>query len=396
MLKGKTVLLGVSGSIAAYKSAALASMLTKMQADVHVIMTKNAAQFITPLTFEAITKNKCLLDTFDRNFEYTIGHVALGEKADIMLIAPASADVIAKAAAGICDDMLTTTILACRGPVVFVPAMNTAMYEKAVTQENLRKLQKNGMDVMEPVCGRLACGSIGMGKMPEPEEIAEYAAMLIERPKILQNSRILVSAGPTQEKIDPVRFISNHSSGKMGFALCKEALAAGAKVTLISGPTNLVFPRKAKGICVTTAEEMAEAVQREAKEAQIVIMAAAVADYTPQNPAEEKIKKKEKSGVLQLERTKDILKELGHNKNPEQFLCGLSMETENMLENTRKKLLSKNLDMMVANNLKTEGAGFQKDTNQVTIMTRDQTEELPLLSKEETAWRILEAIKKRM
>ena len=391
-LEGKTVVLGVSGSIAAYKSACLASALVKQKADVHVIMTKNALNFIHPTTFETLTGNKCLVDTFDRNFEFQVEHVSLAEKADLMMIAPATANVIAKLANGLADDMLTTTALACEAPIVLAPAMNTHMYNKPVTQINLSKCATLGMQVLTPAEGRLACGTCGIGKMPEPEDLLNVILYMIEREKILAGKKVLVTAGPTKEAIDPVRFISNHSTGKMGYAVASQAAKMGAEVTLISGPVELKAPVGVEVIDVVSAADMYEAVTSRFEESDIVIKAAAVADFTPKSVAEDKIKKTgAEDASIELTSTKDILKILGEKKS-HQFLCGFSMETKDLEENSRKKLTKKNLDMIVANNVKEEGAGFQTDTNVVTIITMDKEEHLPLLSKEDVAFEILKRI----
>ncbi|MBQ1901049.1 MAG: bifunctional phosphopantothenoylcysteine decarboxylase/phosphopantothenate--cysteine ligase CoaBC [Lachnospiraceae bacterium] len=401
MLRNKTVVLGITGSIAAYKIANLASMLVKQHADVHVIMTKNATNFIHPITFETLTGNKCLVETFDRNFSFEVEHVSLGEKADVMLIAPASANVIAKLAHGLADDMLTTTALAMTAPILVSPAMNTHMYEKKITQENIVKIRDLGMRVIEPANGYLACGTTGVGKMPEPEVLLDAIYQEILRPKDLVGKRILITAGPTQEAIDPVRYITNHSTGKMGYALARQARYMGADVTLVSGPTNLTPPEGVEYIPVISAKQMYDAVMEKQMQSDAIIMSAAVADYRPVSIAEEKIKKTEGNAGIPLERTDDILGSLGQDKNA--FLCGFSMETENMLENSKKKLLKKNLDMIVANNLKTKGAGFGVDTNVVTIISDSPgnddgviSEELPLLSKEDVAYEILDRIAKKL
>lgn len=401
MLRNKTVVLGITGSIAAYKIANLASMLVKQHADVHVIMTKNATNFIHPITFETLTGNKCLVETFDRNFSFEVEHVSLGEKADVMLIAPASANVIAKLANGLADDMLTTTALAMTAPILVSPAMNTHMYEKKITQENIVKIRDLGMRVIEPANGYLACGTTGVGKMPEPEVLLDAIYQEILRPKDLVGKRILITAGPTQEAIDPVRYITNHSTGKMGYALARQARYMGADVTLVSGPTNLTPPEGVEYIPVISAKQMYDAVMEKQMQSDAIIMSAAVADYRPVSIAEEKIKKTEGNAGIPLERTDDILGSLGQDKNA--FLCGFSMETENMLENSKKKLLKKNLDMIVANNLKTKGAGFGVDTNVVTIISDSPgnddgviSEELPLLSKEDVAYEILDRIAKKL
>ncbi|MBQ6058032.1 MAG: bifunctional phosphopantothenoylcysteine decarboxylase/phosphopantothenate--cysteine ligase CoaBC [Treponema sp.] len=391
MLKGKTVVLGVTGSIAAYKAASLASLLVKNHADVHVIMTKNALNFINPITFETLTKNKCLVDTFDRNFEFKVEHVSLAKAADIFVIAPATANVIAKAVHGIADDMLTTTFLAAKCPKLICPAMNTAMYENPVTQDNIRLCKKYGYKLVEPVEGLLACGDVGRGKMSEPEEIFEHICLEICRKKDLKGKKILVTAGPTQEAIDPVRYVTNHSTGKMGYAVAKVAAQRGADVTLVSGPVQLKKPAGVKLVNIKSAKEMFDAVKAEFDGCDIIIKAAAVADYRPKNVSGEKIKKTDSSLALEMEKTDDILKYLGQNKK-KQFLCGFSMETENMVENSRAKLDKKNLDMIVANNLKVSGAGFGTDTNIVTIITKDKEVELPKMSKEEVADELLTLI----
>lgn len=391
LLKGKHIVLGVSGSIAAYKIATLASMLVKKQADVTVIMTPNATHFINPITFETLTGNKCLVDTFDRNFKYSVEHVALAKLADVFLVAPASADVIAKAAGGIADDMLTTTLLACRCPKVFAPAMNTAMYENPIVQDNIKKLKDYGMEVIDPASGYLACGDVGAGKMPEPEILFE-AIIRALTPKDMAGKKLLVTAGPTQEKLDPVRYISNHSTGKMGYAIARQAMLRGAQVTLVSGKTDLQPPAGVRFVPVVSAADMAQAVKEAAFEQDIIIKAAAVADYRPAAVAQEKMKKKDGELSVALERTEDILGWLGAHRREGQFLCGFSMETEHLLENSRAKLEKKRIDMIVANNLRQEGAGFGTDTNVVTILTKDDAVELPLLSKEEVADRLLDCI----
>lgn len=395
MLKGKTVVLGVTGSIAAYKAANLASMLVKMHADVHVLMTQNATNFINPITFETLTGHKCLIDTFDRNFNYNIEHVALGTKADVVLVAPASANIIAKMANGIADDMLSTTILACRCNKIVAPAMNTNMYENPVTQENIRKLRGFGMEVIEPDEGLLACKKVGKGKMPSEEVLVEYILREIQFEKDMAGKKVLVTAGATREAIDPVRFITNHSTGKMGYSLAAVAMRRGAEVTLVSGVTNLRPPICTRVIEVQSAEDMFEAVKNEAAGHDIIIKAAAVADYTPAKASDEKIKKQDGSLSLDLTRTVDILGWLGEHRREGQFLCGFSMETENVIENSRKKLEKKKADMIVANSLKTEGSGFGVDTNIVTMISKDEMIELPLMSKEETAANILDVIMKK-
>ncbi|MBD5490867.1 MAG: bifunctional phosphopantothenoylcysteine decarboxylase/phosphopantothenate--cysteine ligase CoaBC [Lachnospiraceae bacterium] len=391
LLKGKHIVLGVTGSIAAYKIASLASMLVKSQADVTVIMTPNATNFINPITFESLTGNKCLVDTFDRNFEFQVEHVSLAKQTDVVLVAPASANVIAKAAHGIADDMLTTTLLACTCPKIIAPAMNTRMYQNPVVQDNMRILERYGMEVIAPASGYLACGDTGEGKMPEPEALLEAIVRALT-PKDLTGKRILVTAGPTREKLDPVRYISNHSTGKMGYAIAAAAVRRGAKVTLVSGKTNLSYPAGVEVVPVESAADMAAAVKASADEQDVIIMAAAVADYRPAVVADEKMKKKDGELSIALERTEDILAWLGAHRRPELFLCGFSMETEHLLENSRQKLIKKNIDMIVANSLKQGGAGFGTDTNVVTLLTREETLELPLLSKEEVADRLLNHI----
>lgn len=392
MLKGKTVVLGVSGGIAAYKIASLASMLKKQHANVEVIMTENATNFITPVTFETLTGTKCLVDTFDRNFEFHVEHIALAKKADVFMIAPATANVVAKIAHGIADDMLTTTFLACKKPKLIVPAMNTNMYENPITQDNLNICRRYGMKVIEPACGYLACGDTGAGKMPEPEELFEYIMQEIAYEKDLAGKKILVTAGPTREAIDPVRYITNHSTGKMGYAIAQAAARRGAKVTLVSGPVSLSVPLGVKAVPVVSARDMFEAVTAVSEEQDVIIKAAAVADYRPPHVGTEKTKKKDGDMSIGLERTDDILAWLGAHRRDGQVLCGFSMETQNMLENSRIKLDKKNIDMIVANNLKVAGAGFGTDTNVVTILTRDGAEELELMSKEDVAHRLLDRI----
>ncbi len=391
IIAGKHIILGVTGSIAAYKIASLASMLKKRQADVTVIMTENAVHFINPITFETLTGNKCLVDTFDRNFAFQVEHVALSKQADVVLTAPASADVIAKAAHGIADDMLTTTLLACTCPKLFAPAMNTRMYRNPIVQDNMRLLERYGMEVIAPDSGYLACGDTGEGKMPEPEVLCEYLEKALT-PKDLAGRRVLVTAGPTCEKIDPVRHITNHSTGKMGYAMARAAMMRGADVTLVSGKTGLQPPIGVRTVPVLSAADMAQAVKAAAPDMDIIIKAAAVADYRPAAPADEKIKKKDDELAIALERTEDILGYLGEHRREGQFLCGFSMETEHMLENSRAKLQKKHIDMIVANNVKQEGAGFGTDTNVVTILTEDDTVALPLMSKAETANRLLDHI----
>lgn len=392
MLKGKTVLLGITGSIAAYKIAYLASALHKLHADVHVLMTENATNFINPITFETLTGNKCLVDTFDRNFQFQVEHVSIAKKADVVMIAPASANVIGKLANGLADDMLTTTVMACRCQKILAPAMNTAMYENPVVQDNIRKLQTYGYEVITPASGYLACGDTGAGKMPEPETLLEYILKEVAFQKDLAGKKLLVTAGPTQEAIDPVRCLTNHSSGKMGYAIAKMAMLRGAEVTLVSGPTAIEPPLFVKVVPVTSARDMFEAVTGLSDEQDIIIKAAAVADYRPKQVSEDKVKKKDDQAFIELERTDDILKYLGQHKKQGQFLCGFSMETRDMLRNSRAKLEKKNLDMVAANNLKVEGAGFQGDTNVLTLITQDEEVSLPLMSKEDAALKILDQI----
>lgn len=392
MLKGKTVLLGITGSIAAYKIAYLASALHKLHADVHVLMTENATNFINPITFETLTGNKCLVDTFDRNFQFQVEHVSIAKKADVVMIAPASANVIGKLANGLADDMLTTTVMACRCQKILAPAMNTAMYENPVVQDNIRKLKNYGYEVITPASGYLACGDTGAGKMPEPETLLEYILKEAAFQKDLAGKKLLVTAGPTQEAIDPVRCLTNHSSGKMGYAIAKMAMLRGAEVTLVSGPTAIEPPLFVKVVPVTSARDMFEAVTGLSHEQDIIIKAAAVADYRPKQVSEDKVKKKDDQASIELERTDDILKYLGQHKKQGQFLCGFSMETRDMIRNSRAKLEKKNLDMVAANNLKVEGAGFQGDTNVLTLITQDEEVSLPLMSKEDAALKILDKI----
>ena len=394
MLKGKTVVLAVSGSIAAYKIASLASALKKLHANVQVLMTKNAVNFINPITFESLTGNKCLVDTFDRNFQYSVEHVALAKQADVVLVAPARANVIGKIAHGIADDMLTTTVMACKCKKIIAPAMNTNMFDNPILQDNLKILEHYGYEVISPAVGYLACGDTGAGKMPEPELLLQYILREIAYEKDMQGKRVLVTAGPTQESIDPVRFITNHSTGKMGYAIAKMCMLRGAEVTLVSGPTSIAKPEFVHVVDVVTAKEMYEEVTKRAKDQDIIIKAAAVADYRPKSVSSEKMKKKDDDLAIPMERTDDILKFLGEHKKEHQFLCGFSMETENMLENSRKKLEKKHLDMIVANNLKVEGAGFAGDTNVVTIITEQEEVSLGKMTKEETALRILDEILK--
>ena len=392
MLKGKTVVLGVTGSIAAYKIASLASALVKLHADVNVIMTKNATNFINPITFETLTGHKCLVDTFDRNFEFSVEHVSLAKQADIFMVAPASANVIGKIAGGIADDMLTTTRMAAKCPKIISPAMNTNMFENPIVQDNLTKLKSYGYEIVEPASGYLACGDTGKGKMPEPEVLYSYILKTIGCEKDLLGKKVLITAGPTLEKIDPVRFISNHSTGKMGYAIAKRAMLRGADVTLVSGPVALDPVPFVKMVPVTTAQDMFEAVSGGFPEQDILIKAAAVADYRPSNVSDEKVKKRDGDMAIALERTTDILGYVGEHKKPEQIICGFSMETQNMLENSRKKLKKKHLDMIVANNLKEQGAGFGTDTNRVTIISEKEEKNLELMSKEEVADEILNYI----
>lgn len=392
MLTGKTILLGVTGGIAAYKSASLASLLVKAGAEVRVIMTENAKNFITPITFETLTGHKCITDTFDRNFEFSVEHVSLAQNADAIMIAPATANVIAKLAHGLADDMLTTTVLASKAPKIIAPAMNTGMYENPVTQDNLALLQKYGMEVVTPASGRLACGDVGAGKMPEPETLIEYIYKVCAYKKDMTGMKVLVTAGPTQEALDPVRYLTNHSSGKMGYNIAKICMLRGAEVTLVSGKTALTAPMFVHTIPVTSAKDMFDAVTSHAPEMDLIIKAAAVADYRPSHIADEKVKKSDAELAIPLERTDDILKYLGEHKRPGQFLCGFSMETENMLENSQKKLQKKNLDMIVANNLKVAGAGFETDTNIVTFITPDTVTELPIMGKDQVAFRLIDKI----
>lgn len=392
MLKGKTIVLGVTGSIAAYKTANLASMLVKEHADVHVIMTENAKNFINPITFETLTHNKCITDTFDRNFEFDVKHISLAQKADLLMIAPASANIIGKIASGIADDMLSTTIMAAKCPVLISPAMNTAMYENYFVQKNMRSLMDAGYKLIEPASGYLACGDTGKGKMPEPELLKEHILMELSHKKDLRGKKVLVTAGPTQEAIDPVRFISNHSSGKMGYEVARQAARRGAEVTLVSGRTNLDCPLGVNRIDVLSAADMKDAVVSNAEETDIFVMAAAVADYRPTVVSDSKIKKKGGSMAIELTRTEDIIAGICENKRENQFVCGFSMETDNLIENSRSKLERKKLDMIVANNLKVEGAGFRGDTNVAVIIRPDSITELDIMSKSELADVILDEI----
>lgn len=394
MLTGKTVVLGVTGSIAAYKIANLTSMLVKQHADVYVLMTQNATNFINPITFETLTNHKTLVDTFDRNFNYNIEHVSLAKKADVVLVAPASANVIGKIANGIADDMLTTTVMACKCKKLISPAMNTQMFENPIVQDNLKKLEHYGMTVIQPDVGLLACKDVGAGKMPSEQVLMDYILREIRYEKDMAGKKVLVTAGPTRESIDPVRFISNHSTGKMGYALARTAMERGAEVILITGPVSIAPPPFVKVVPIVSAADMFEAVKQYSPDADIVIKAAAVADYTPETVAEEKIKKQDSNSNLILKRTTDILKWLGENRREGQFLCGFSMETEHMLENSKAKLTKKNIDMIVANNLKVAGAGFGVDTNVVTIIKKDSVTELPQMSKEAVAEKILDEILK--
>ena len=396
MLKGKTVLLGVTGSIAAYKMANVASMLMKMHANVHVLMTQNATYFINPITFETLTGNKCLVDTFDRNFEFSVEHVSLAKQADVFLVAPATANVIGKIANGLADDMLTTTFMACKCPKIISPAMNTQMYENKIVQDNIEKCKAYGMQIITPDSGRLACGDVGSGKLPSEEVLVDAILKEIRYEKDMTGLSVLVTAGATKEPLDPVRFISNHSTGKMGFAIARCAMERGAEVTVVAASTSAPEPPYVNIVRVGSAAEMFEACKEYAPESDIVIKAAAVADYTPASVADEKIKKNDSDLSLALSKTQDILAYLGQNKKEGQFLCGFSMETENMLENSKKKLVKKNLDMIVANNLKVAGAGFGTDTNIVTLISADDTNELPMMSKDEVAYEILSVIKERM
>ena len=394
MFKGKNVVLAVTGSIAAYKIANLASMLMKQHWKVTVMMTQNATNFINPITFETLTGNKCLVDTFDRNFQYSVEHVSLAKETDVVLVAPASANVIAKMAHGIADDMLTTTILACECKKIIAPAMNTHMYHNPIVQDNLKILEKYGMEVIKPDYGYLACGDVGDGKMPSEETLFSYIEKEIARGKDLAGKKVLVTAGPTREAIDPVRFITNHSTGKMGYAIAKAAMLRGAEVTLVTGPVNIKAPNFVKVVPITSAQDMFEAVKEHYEEQDIIIKSAAVADYTPENVATEKVKKKDGDMSIPLKRTQDILEFLGENRKEGQFLCGFSMETENMLENSKAKLEKKKVDMIAANNLKDDGAGFGTSTNVVTLITKNEAKELPLMSKDEVAHVILDEIKK--
>lgn len=391
MLNGKTVVMGVTGSIAAYKMANVASALVKEGADVHVVMTKNATNFINPITFETLTNNKCLVDTFDRNFQFHVAHVSLSQKADVFMIAPASANIIGKLANGIADDMLSTMALAAICKIIVAPAMNTHMYENKIVQDNLDKLKKFGFEVIEPAAGRLACGDVGAGKLPGENILLDYIRREIEFPKDMAGLKVLVTAGPTVEKIDPVRYITNHSSGKMGYAVAEIASKRGADVTLISGPVHIEPPAFVKTVNIQSADDMYNAVMDNLSDCDILVKAAAVADYTVPNASDEKIKKKDDDLSLALSKTKDILKAVGERKTDRQIICGFSMETSNLIENSKKKLVSKNCDMIIANNLKDDGAGFGVDTNKVTIITENNADSLDVMTKKETAEKILDA-----
>lgn len=395
MLKGKNILLGVTGGIACYKACELTSALVKQHADVQVIMTDNATKFVSPMTFEQLSGNKALVDTFDRNFVHSVEHISAAEKADMVLIAPATANVIAKLANGLADDMLTTTVLACRCPKAIAPAMNTAMYENPVTQDNISKLIHYGWEIIEPATGRLACGAVGKGKLADPARLLEAILHTISCPKDMEGINVLVTAGPTREALDPVRYLTNHSSGKMGYSIAKAASARGANVTLVSGPTNLPKPSYMDVIDITSAADMYEEVSSRSDKMDIIIKAAAVADYRPATIADNKIKKSDDDLSIPLERTTDIIKSLGAVKKPGQFLCGFSMETADLIENSKAKLTKKNLDMIAANNVKVEGAGFGVDTNVLTLITADEVKDLPLMSKDEAANALLDEIIRR-
>ena len=389
MLKNKTILLGVTGGIAAYKAAALASALVKLHANVEVVMTENATKFITPLTFEQLTGRRTMVDTFDRNFSHQVEHISLAERTDLVIVAPATANVCAKLAHGLADDMLTTTILACRCPKLIAPAMNTNMYENPVTQDNLSTLRNYGWEVIEPASGRLACGAVGKGKMPEPEDLINYILRYIALPHDMEGKKVLITAGPTQESLDPVRYLTNHSTGKMGYAIAKMAMLRGAEVTLISGKTDLPPVPFVNMVSIISAADMFDAVTAHASQSDIIVMAAAIADYTPANYVDNKIKKKDGDLSIPLIRTQDILKWLGEHRQAHQTICGFSMETENLIENSRAKLIKKNADMICANNLKVEGAGFGVDTNVISVITKENIVELPLQSKDSAANAIL-------
>ena len=392
MLKGKNIVLGVTGGIACYKACELASLLVKQHADVQVIMTENAAKFVTPITFEQLTGNKALTDTFDRNFVHSVEHISVADKADMVIIAPATANIIAKLAHGIADDMLTTTVLACRCPKAIAPSMNTAMLENPVTRDNIETLRHYGWEIIEPDSGRLACGAVGKGKLPAPERLLETVLHTAAHEKDMTGMKVLVTAGPTREALDPVRYLTNHSTGKMGYAIARAASRRGAEVTLVSGKTDLPKPAYVNVVDIVSAKDMYDAVMAEAGSADIIIKAAAVADYRPASVSDNKIKKTEGDMSIPLERTDDILKTLGEKKKEGQFLCGFSMETENMIENSKAKLSKKNLDMIAANNVKVEGAGFGVDTNILTLITADDQKELPMMSKDEAADALLDEI----
>ena len=393
MLKGKTVLLGVTGGIAAYKAAYLASALVKQRCNVEVILTEHATKFIAPLTFEQLTGNRCMVDTFDRNFSHQVEHIALARRTDLVLVAPATANVCAKLAHGLADDMLTTTVLACSCPKLIAPAMNTGMYENPVTQDNLDLLRKYGWEVIAPASGRLACGDVGAGKLPEPDLLLQHILRVLALPHDLEGKRVLVTAGPTQEALDPVRYLTNHSTGKMGYAIARMAMLRGAQVTLVSGPTALEPPPFVEVVPVVSAQDMFEAVTSRQEQSDFIFKAAAVADYTPADYSDDKVKKKEGDLSIPLKRTQDILQYLGDHRRPGQVICGFSMETRDLLANSAAKLEKKHVDMICANNLKVEGAGFGVDTNVITLITADGAEELPLMSKEAAANRILDAAK---
>ena len=390
MLKGKTVLLGVTGGIAAYKAAALASALVKLHACVEVVMTKNATEFIAPLTFEQLTGNRTMVDTFDRNFVHQVEHISLAQRTDLVIIAPATANVCAKLAHGLADDMLTTTVLACKCPKLIAPAMNTNMYENPVTQDNLQLLRKYGWEVITPASGRLACGAVGAGKLPEPEDLLQYILRQIAMPHDLEGKTVLVTAGATQESLDPVRYLTNHSTGKMGCAIAEAAMLRGAEVILVCGAVSAKIPPFVQVVKAVSAQEMFEAVAQYARSADYIFKAAAVADYTPADYSDDKMKKKDGELTIPLKRTPDILAWLGANRRENQVICGFSMETRDMIENSRAKLVKKNVDMICANNLKQEGAGFGVDTNVITMITREDTQELPLQSKQSVAHLILD------
>ena len=390
MLKGKTVLLGVTGGIAAYKAAALASALVKQHCSVEVILTEHATKFIAPLTFEQLTGNRCMVDTFDRNFSHQVEHISLAHRTDLVMVAPATANVCAKLAHGLADDMLTTTVLACSCPKLIAPAMNTGMYENPVTQDNLETLRRYGWEVIAPASGRLACGDVGAGKLPEPEQLLQHILRLLALPHDLAGKRVLVTAGPTQESIDPVRYLTNHSTGKMGYAIARMAMLRGAQVTLVSGPTALEPPPFVEVVPIVSAQDMFEAVTSRQEQSDFIFKAAAVADYTPVDYSDDKVKKKDGDLSIPLKRTQDILQYLGDHRRPGQVICGFSMETRDMLANSAAKLEKKHVDMICANNLKVAGAGFGVDTNVLTLITRDGAEELPLLSKEEAANRVID------